>query len=343
LSLFFLLNINLQLTSCKYTPSITIQENHLSQIIENIKTEISKVLVGQDKMVEGLLAGLLCRGHILLEGVPGLAKTTAVNAMAKTLGLDFKRVQFTPDLLPSDIIGTEIYDPSNNTFKIKQGPIFTNLLLADEINRAPAKVQSALLEVMQERQVTIGDETFKIDLPFLVMATQNPVEQEGAYELPEAQLDRFMMKVVVGYNTKEEELEIARRAANNTFGEIQQVATLDDLNKIREEALQVHMDEEIETYIIELVSATRDPKAYGLEELEAYIEFGASPRASIDMYKAARAIAYLKGQDYVSPIEIAYIAKEILRHRIILSYEAQAEEITQDEIIEKILAAVPIP
>ncbi len=315
----------------------------MSQIIENIKTEISKVLVGQDKMVEGLLAGLLCRGHILLEGVPGLAKTTAVNALAKTLGLDFKRVQFTPDLLPSDIIGTEIYDPSNNTFKIKQGPVFTNLLLADEINRAPAKVQSALLEVMQERQVTIGDETFKIDLPFLVMATQNPVEQEGAYELPEAQLDRFMMKVVVGYNTKEEELEIARRAANNTFGEIQQVASIEDLNKIREEALQVHMDEEIERYIIELVSATRNPKAYGLEELEAYIEFGASPRASIDMYKASRAIAYLKGQDYVSPIEIAYIAKEILRHRIILSYEAQAEEVTQDEIIEKILAAVPIP
>jgi len=315
----------------------------LSQIIENIKTEISKVLVGQDKMIEGLLAGLLCRGHILLEGVPGLAKTTAVNALAKTLGLNFKRVQFTPDLLPSDIIGTEIYDPSNNTFKIKQGPIFTNLLLADEINRAPAKVQSALLEVMQERQVTIGDETFKIDLPFLVMATQNPVEQEGAYELPEAQLDRFMMKVVVGYNTKEEELEIARRVANNSFGEIQQVATIEDLNKIREEALQVHMDEEIEAYIIELVSATRDPKAYGLEALEAYIEFGASPRASIDMYKAARAIAYLKGQDYVSPIEIAYIAKEILRHRIILSYEAQAEDVTQDEIIEKILAAVPIP
>ena len=315
----------------------------MSQTIENIKTEISKVLVGQDKMIEGLLAGLLCRGHILLEGVPGLAKTTAVNALAKTLGLDFKRVQFTPDLLPSDIIGTEIYDPSKNTFKIKQGPIFTNLLLADEINRAPAKVQSALLEVMQERQVTIGDETFKIDLPFLVMATQNPVEQEGAYELPEAQLDRFMMKVVVGYNTKEEELEIARRVANNSFGEIQQVATIEDLNKIREEALQVHMDEEIEAYIIELVAATRDPKAYGLEELEAYIEFGASPRASIDMYKAARAIAYLKGQDYVSPIEIAYIAKEILRHRIILSYEAQAEDVTQDEIIEKILAAVPIP
>lgn len=315
----------------------------MSQIIQNIKTEISKVLVGQEKMVEGLLAGLICRGHILLEGVPGLAKTTAVNALAKTLGLEFKRVQFTPDLLPSDIIGTEIYDPSTNNFKIKQGPIFTNLLLADEINRAPAKVQSALLEVMQERQVTIGDDTFKIDLPFLVMATQNPVEQEGAYELPEAQLDRFMMKLVVGYNTKEEELEIARRVANNSFGDIQQVATLDDLISIREEALHVHMDEEIEKYIIELVSATRDPKTYGLEALEAYIEFGASPRASIDMYKAARAIAYLKGQDFVSPIEIAYIAKEILRHRIILSYEAQAEEVTTDEIIEKILAAVPIP
>jgi len=315
----------------------------LSQIIENIKTEIGKVLVGQDKMVEGLLAGLLCRGHILLEGVPGLAKTTAVNALAKTLGLNFKRVQFTPDLLPSDIIGTEIYDPSNNSFKIKHGPVFTNLLLADEINRAPAKVQSALLEVMQERQVTIGDETFKIDLPFLVMATQNPVEQEGAYELPEAQLDRFMMKIVVGYNTKEEELEIARRVANNSFEEIQQVATKEDLETIRKEALEIHMDEEIERYIIELVAATRDPKAYGLEELEAFIEYGASPRASIDMYKASRAIAYLKGQDYVSPMEIAYIAKEILRHRIILSYEAQAEDVTQDYIIEKILAAVPIP
>ncbi len=315
----------------------------MSQTVDNIKKEISKVLVGQEKMVEGLLAGLLCRGHILLEGVPGLAKTTAVNALAKTLGLDFKRVQFTPDLLPSDIIGTEIYDPSNNSFKIKQGPVFTNLMLADEINRAPAKVQSALLEVMQERQVTIGDETFKIDLPFLVMATQNPVEQEGAYELPEAQLDRFMMKVVVGYNTKEEELEIARRVANNSFEKIEQVATKEDLESIRKEAMEVHMDEEVEKYIIELVAATRDPKAYGLEGLENYIEFGASPRASIDMYKASRAIAYLKGQDYVSPIEIAYIAKEVLRHRIILSYEAQADEVTQDQIIEKILSAVPIP
>jgi MoxR-like ATPase len=313
------------------------------ETIARIKKEISKVIVGQDKMIEGLLAGLLCRGHILLEGVPGLAKTTTVNALAKTLGLDFKRVQFTPDLLPSDIIGTEIYDPSNNTFKIKKGPVFTNLLLADEINRAPAKVQSALLEVMQERQVTIGDETFHLDLPFLTMATQNPVEQEGAYELPEAQLDRFMMKIVVGYNTREEELEIARRVANNSFGEIEQVASHEDLDRIRDEAMKVHLDEEIEKYIVELIFATREPEKYGIDEIKTYIEFGASPRASIDMYKASRAIAYLKGQDYVSPVEIAYIAKEILRHRIIMSYEAQAEGIDQDFIVEKVLRAVPIP
>ncbi len=313
------------------------------QTIKKIKEEISKVVVGQEKMIEGLLAGLLCRGHILLEGVPGLAKTTTVNALAKTLGLDFKRVQFTPDLLPSDIIGTEIYDPSNNTFRIKKGPVFTNLLLADEINRAPAKVQSALLEVMQERQVTIGDESFKLDLPFLTLATQNPVEQEGAYELPEAQLDRFMMKIVVGYNTRAEELEIARRAANNSFGTIEQVASAEDLDRIRNEAMSVHLDEEIERYIVELIFATREPERYGIGDIKNYIEFGASPRASIDMYKASRAIAYLKGQDYVSPIEIAYIAKEILRHRIILSYEAQAEGISQDYIVDRVLRAVPIP
>jgi len=311
--------------------------------IERIKKEIRKVVVGQDKMIEALLAGLLTRGHILLEGVPGLAKTTTVNALAKSLGLDFKRVQFTPDLLPSDIIGTEIYDPTNNTFKIKKGPVFTNLLLADEINRAPAKVQSALLEVMQERQVTIGDDTFKISLPFLVMATQNPVEQEGAYELPEAQLDRFMMKVVVGYNTRAEELEIARRVANSDFDVIEQVADEDDLERARLEAMRVHIDEEVEKYIIELIFATREPDKYGLDKIKRYIEYGASPRASIDMYKASRAIAYLKGQDYVSPIEIAYIAKEVLRHRIVLSYEAQAEDISQDYIIEEVLSAVPIP
>ena len=315
----------------------------MNPIVTNIKREIAKVMVGQEKMIEGLLIGLLTRGHILLEGVPGLAKTTAINALASSLGLNFKRVQFTPDLLPSDIIGTEIYDPSTNSFKIKQGPIFTNLLLADEINRAPAKVQSALLEVMQERQVTIGDETFKIDLPFLVMATQNPVEQEGAYELPEAQLDRFLMKVVVDYNTRAEELEIARRVANNSFGKIEQVASMVDLEYIRHEAMSVHIDPAVEAYIVELIFATREPQKYLLEELVPYIEYGASPRASIDMYKASRAVAFIKGRNYVSPIEVAYIAKEVLRHRIILSYEAQAEGITQDMIVEKVLAIVPIP
>lgn len=313
------------------------------ETINQIRKEVHKVVVGQEKMVESLLVGLICQGHILIEGVPGLAKTTTINALAKSLGLDFKRVQFTPDLLPSDIIGTEVYDPRSNTFEIKRGPIFTNLLLADEINRAPAKVQSALLEVMQERQVTIGDETFKLDLPFLTMATQNPVEQEGAYELPEAQLDRFLMKVVVGYNTREEELEIARRVSNNSFEPIKQVATIEDLMRIRKEAMEVHLDPQIEKYIIEIIFATREPGRYGLEQLERYIEFGASPRASIDMYKAARAVAFVKGQDFVSPIEIAYIAKEVLRHRIILSYEAQAEGVMQDMIIEKVLAAVPIP
>ena len=315
----------------------------MNPIVTNIKREIAKVMVGQEKMIEGLLIGLLTRGHILLEGVPGLAKTTAVNALASSLGLDFKRVQFTPDLLPSDIIGTEIFDPSSNSFKIKQGPVFTNLLLADEINRAPAKVQSALLEVMQERQVTIGDHTFKIDLPFLVMATQNPVEQEGAYELPEAQLDRFLMKIVVGYNTRAEEIEIARRVANNSFLEIKQVASIVDLEYIRHEAMSVHIDPEVEAYIVELIFATREPQKYLLEELVPYIEYGASPRASIDMYKASRAVAYIKGRNYVSPIEVAYIAKEVLRHRIILSYEAQAEGITQDMIVEKVLSIVPIP
>ena len=311
--------------------------------IDKIRQEVHKVVVGQEKMVEALLVGLICQGHILLEGVPGLAKTTTINALAKALGLDFKRVQFTPDLLPTDIIGTEIYDPTTNSFKIKKGPVFTNLLLADEINRAPAKVQSALLEVMQERQVTIGDDSFKLDLPFLVMATQNPVEQEGAYELPEAQLDRFLMKVVVGYNSRAEELEIARRVSNNSFGEIKQVADAKELMRVRDEAMDVHLDKEIEKYIIELIFATREPQKYGLKNINHYIEFGASPRASIDMYKASRAVAYIKGQDFVSPIEIAYIAKEILRHRIILSYEAQAEGVTQDMIIEKVLAAVPIP
>ncbi len=315
----------------------------MRQLIDRIKNEVKKIVVGQERMIDGLLVGLLCDGHILLEGVPGLAKTTTVNALAKTLGLGFKRVQFTPDLLPSDIIGTEIYDPAKNEFKIKKGPVFTNLLLADEINRAPAKVQSALLEVMQERQVTIGDETFLIEKPFLVMATQNPVEQEGAYNLPEAQLDRFMMKIVVGYNTKEEELEIARRVANNAFGKIEPVASKEDLEALKEEVRSIHMDPEVEEYVIDLIFATREPERYGLKELKPYIAFGASPRASIDMFKASKAVAYMRGKEYVTPLEIAAIAKEILRHRIILSYEAEAEGVSSDGIIDKVLETVPIP
>jgi MoxR-like ATPase len=315
----------------------------MAQIVERIRNEIRKVVVGQEKMIDGLLIGLACDGHILLEGVPGLAKTTTVNALSKALGLTFKRVQFTPDLLPSDIIGAEIYDPKNNTFKIKQGPVFTNLLLADEINRAPAKVQSALLEVMQERQVTIGEESFKIDPPFLVMATQNPVEQEGAYNLPEAQLDRFMMKLVVGYNTPEEELEIARRVANDALGEVQEVASKADIFTIREEVKRVHIDEEVEKYIVDLIFATREPKKFGLESIEKWIMYGASPRASIDLYKASRAQAYLRGKDFVSPVDIAYVAKEVLRHRIILSYEAEAEEIGTDLVIDRVLETVAIP
>ncbi len=311
--------------------------------IEAIKKEVAKVVVGQDKMIDGLLIGLLCEGHILIEGIPGLAKTTTVNALAKSLGLSFKRVQFTPDLLPSDILGAEIYDPQQNDFKIKQGPVFTNLLLADEINRAPAKVQSALLEVMQERQVTIGEESFAMDLPFFVMATQNPIEQEGVYQLPEAQLDRFMFKLVVGYNTKEEELEIARRISQGLSQEIETVVGKEELSGMKEAVKKVHIDEEVERYMIELVTATREPEKYGLEEIEEYIQFGASPRVSIDMFKAVKAMAFLRGKEFVTPVDVAYVAKELMRHRIVLSYEAEAEGVTTDELIVKILEAVPIP
>lgn len=311
--------------------------------IQKIKKEVSKVVVGQERMIDGMLIALLCDGHILIEGVPGLAKTTTVNALASSLGLGFKRVQFTPDLLPSDILGAEIYDPQSNNFKIKKGPIFTNLLLADEINRAPAKVQSALLEVMQEKQVTLGDATFKLDLPFFVMATQNPVEQEGVYQLPEAQLDRFMLKIVVDYNTKDEELEIARRISSGAFEKISAVIDASELEELKEAIKSVHIDEEVEKYIIELVSATRNPKEYGLEELQDYIQFGASPRVSIDMFKAVKAMAYLRSKEFVTPVDVAYVAKEVMRHRIVLSYEAEAEGITTDEIIQKVLETVAIP
>ncbi len=311
--------------------------------IQAVKQEVSKVVVGQDKMIDGLLIALLCEGHVLIEGVPGLAKTTTVNALSKSLGLNFKRAQFTPDLLPSDILGAEIYDPQNNSFKIKKGPIFTNLLLADEINRAPAKVQSALLEVMQEKQVTLGDTTFKLDPPFFVMATQNPVEQEGVYQLPEAQLDRFMLKIIVDYNTKTEELEIARRISSGSFGEINAVLNADDLTEIKAVIKAIHVDSEVEEYMIELVNATRNPSEYGLKDIQEYIQFGASPRVSIDMFKAVKAMAFMRGKDFVTPVDVAYIAKELMRHRIVLTYEAEAEGITTDEIIQKVLEAVAIP
>jgi len=311
--------------------------------IEAVKKEVAKVVVGQEKMIDSLLIAFLCDGHILIEGVPGLAKTTTVNALANSLGLNFKRAQFTPDLLPADILGAEIYDPQNNTFKIKKGPIFTNLLLADEINRAPAKVQSALLEVMQEKQVTLGDTTFQIERPFFVMATQNPVEQEGVYQLPEAQLDRFMLKLVVGYNSKDEELEIARRISSGDIQEIKSAITLDELKEIKKAIKSVHVDAEVEKYMIELVNATRNPQEYGLDDIKDYIHFGASPRVSIDMFKAVKAMAFMRGKDFVTPVDVAYIIKELMRHRIVLTYEAEAEGITTDEIIQKVLETVAIP
>jgi MoxR-like ATPase len=311
--------------------------------IKELKKEISKQVIGQTSMIDALLIGLFTNGHILLEGVPGLAKTTTINALAKTLNLEFKRVQFTPDLLPSDIIGAQIYDMKSGDFKIKKGPIFTNLLLADEINRAPAKVQSALLEVMQEKQVTLGETTYKIDSPFLVLATQNPVEQEGAYNLPEAQLDRFMFKIIVGYNTKEEEYEIAKKAAFSTFETVNNVLNKNDIEIIKNDIKNIHIDNELEKYIVTLIFATREPENYELNDIKDYIEFGASPRATIDMFKAVKASAYLRGNEYVSPLDIALCIKDVLRHRIILSYEALVQDITTDDIIQKVLEKVAIP
>lgn len=315
----------------------------LQNKLVELKKEISKGVIGQDEMINSILIGLLSNGHILLEGVPGLAKTTAVKTVANAIDLNFKRIQFTPDLLPSDIIGVQIYDLRTNEFKIKKGPIFTNLLLADEINRAPAKVQSALLEVMQERQVTIADDTFKLEAPFLVLATQNPIEQEGAYSLPEAQLDRFMFKIVVSYNSKDEEYEIAKKVTMNSFEEIKKIINKSDLEELKKEITNIHMDEELERYIIDIIDASRNPKNYDLEEFVDIIHFGASPRATIDMFKAVKANAYLRGNDHVTPIDIAMVAKNVLRHRIILSYEAMAKELNVDDVIQKILEKIAIP
>jgi len=305
--------------------------------------DIKKVIVGHNELIDSLLIGLIANGHILVEGVPGLAKTTAINAIAQSLGIDFKRVQFTPDLLPSDVTGTEIYNPKNGEFSIKKGPAFTNLLLTDEINRAPAKVQAALLEVMQERQITIGDESFKVPDPFLVMATQNPVESEGAYRLPEAQLDRFMLKVNVGYNTFDEELDIVSRVAIDGFDIINQVATIQDIQNLKQNLKKIYVDKDVKEYIMKIIFATRKPKEYGVDSIDEFIDYGASPRASIDLYKASCAYAMIRGNDFVTPLDISYVVTSVLRHRIILNYKAQASNINTDYIVKQIMLNIKNP
>jgi MoxR-like ATPase len=313
-----------------------------SKIVE-VTEEVGKVVVGQKYMVNRLLVGLFTNGHILLEGVPGLAKTLTVNTLAKVLDLDFQRIQFTPDLLPADLVGTMIYNQSKAEFEVKKGPIFANLILADEVNRSPAKVQSALLEAMQERQVTIGETTYKLDSPFLVLATQNPVEQEGTYPLPEAQVDRFMMKVYVDYLDKNSELEVMRRMSNMTFAyEVKTILNKDDVFGIRNEINKINISESLERYIIELVFATRRPKEYGLNDEANYIQYGASPRASINLNLAAKAVAFFNQRDYVLPEDIKEVANDVLNHRIILNYEAEADGITTRQIIDNILRKVNI-
>ncbi len=312
-------------------------------MICRVKEEIKKVVVGHEELIDSMIIALFSGGHIFVEGVPGVAKTTAVNTLAKSLGFDFKRVQFTPDLLPSDIIGSEILDLKNNEFKVKKGPIFTNLLLADEINRAGAKVQSALLEAMAEYHVTIGEDTLMLPEPFMVLATANPIEQEGTYELPEASLDRFMMKVRVGYNEFEEELLIMDRVANATFEKIEQVLDSANFLEQKEKLKKIHLDEEIKHYILSIVTATRKPQEFGLEHIKEFLNFGASPRGSIDLYKASRAYAWLNDRDFVTPADVATMAYPVLRHRISLNYSATMVSLDSDEVIKKILEIIPAP
>jgi len=314
-----------------------------SAFIEKITSEISKVIVGQEYMVERLLIGLLSNGHILLEGVPGLAKTLTVHTLAKTIKTKFQRIQFTPDLLPADLLGTLIYNQKEGAFTTKKGPIFSNLILADEINRSPAKVQSALLEAMQERQVTIGEHTFPLEDPFLVLATQNPIEQEGTYPLPEAQVDRFMLKLSVGYPSKEEELEIIRRQTKTSVAQAEPVISPEQIIQARNVVKEVYVDEKIERYIVDIVFASREPQTYGLEELNGLITYGASPRASIFLTQAAKAHAFLRRRGYVTPEDVRAIGMDVLRHRVILSYEAEAEEMSSEDVVRKILNRVEVP
>lgn len=314
-----------------------------SAFVDLLLLEMNKVIVGQKHMVERLLIGLLGNGHILLEGVPGLAKTLAINTLAKAVQGDFSRIQFTPDLLPADVIGTMIYNVKENDFKIKKGPIFANFVLADEINRAPAKVQSALLEAMQERQITIGDTSFKLDDPFLVMATQNPVEQEGTYPLPEAQVDRFMLKTVIDYPKFDEEQLIMRQNLNDSSGKVNAVASLEQINRARQAVKDVYMDEKIEKYILDIVFATRNPEKYNLPNLKGLISFGASPRGSINLAIASKCYAFIKRRGYVIPEDVRAVVHDVLRHRIGLTYEAEAENVTSEDIINQIVNEVEVP
>ena len=314
-----------------------------SAFVDALVMGMDRVIVGQKHLVESLLIGLLSDGHVLLEGVPGLAKTLAIKTLAELIEADFSRIQFTPDLLPADVVGTLIYSQKKDEFSIKKGPIFANFVLADEINRAPAKVQSALLEAMQERQVTIGEETFKLDEPFLVLATQNPIEQEGTYPLPEAQVDRFMLKVVIDYPKKEEERKIVRQQISAERAEVKPVLNTEDIIKAREVVREVYIDEKIEKYIVDIVFATRYPAEYGLDSLKDMIAFGASPRASINLALAARAYAFIKRRGYVVPEDVRAVCYDVLRHRIGLSYEAEATNLTAEEVITEILNAVEVP
>ncbi|RZO87849.1 MAG: MoxR family ATPase [Kiritimatiellaceae bacterium] len=314
-----------------------------SHFVTNLKTEIGKVIVGQEPLIDRLIIGLLTNGHVLLEGVPGLAKTLTIQTLSQALSTDFQRIQFTPDLLPADLIGTLIYNQKEGDFIIKKGPIFSNIILADEINRAPAKVQSALLEAMQERQVTIGDETFPLPKPFLVMATENPVEQEGTYPLPEAQVDRFMLKICVDYPTRDEERLILDRMAHaEPPAPIQPILTPQQILNARQTVDEIYIDDKIKAYIIDLIFATRQPQDAGLP-IQDYIKYGASPRATISLTLAARAHAFMQGRGYVTPQDIKSIAPDVLRHRLIISYEAEAEELTPDALIHQILAEIPVP
>ncbi|MAS98579.1 MAG: ATPase [Kiritimatiellaceae bacterium] len=314
-----------------------------SSFVSSLKQEVGKVIVGQSELIDRLIIGLLTNGHVLLEGVPGLAKTLTIQTLSQALSTDFQRIQFTPDLLPADLIGTLIYNQKEGDFIIKKGPVFSNIILADEINRAPAKVQSALLEAMQERQVTIGEETFSLPKPFLVMATENPVEQEGTYPLPEAQVDRFMLKICVGYPSREEERLILDRMAHaEPPAPIQPIITPEQILRARQTVDEIYIDDKIKAYIIDLIFATREPEKAGLN-LKEYIKYGASPRATISLTLAARAHAFMEGRGYVTPQDIKSVAPDVLRHRLLLTYEAEAEELTSDELIRQILAEIPVP